>query len=68
MSRKERRALAHANSKNTTPPSVTVNITQEPVTAPVKPEISEAQLAANRANAQLSHRSQRGQPEKDLTN
>jgi hypothetical protein len=54
MSRKERRALAHANSKNTTPPSVTVNITQEPVTAPVKPEISEAQLAANRANAQLS--------------
>ena len=35
---------------------VVANITkeQEPVTAPIKPEISEAQLAANRANAQLS--------------
>jgi len=53
MTRKERRALAHADRKTatTTPPSVT----QEPVTAPeVKPEISAAQLAANRANAQLS--------------
>jgi hypothetical protein len=31
------------------------NITEEPVTAPeIKPEISAAQLAANRANAQLS--------------
>jgi hypothetical protein len=52
MNRKERRALAHANSKTTTPPSV--NTVEEPVTAPVKPQISEAQLAANRANAQLS--------------
>ena len=53
MTRKERRALVHANS-NTTPPSVTVNTVEEPVTAPVKSEISEAQLAANRANAQHS--------------
>ena len=42
MNRKEHRALAHANSKTTTPPSVTVNTVEEPVTAPkVKPEISE---------------------------
>jgi hypothetical protein len=54
MTRKERRALAHANPRNTTtPPSVT--ITEEPVIAPeIKPQISEAQLAANRANAKLS--------------
>ena len=54
MTRKERRALAHANRSNTTPPSVTVNTVEEPVTAPIKSEISEAQLAANRANAQHS--------------
>ena len=54
MTRKERRALAHANCKNTTPPSVTVNTVEEPVTASIKSEISEAQLAANRANAQHS--------------
>jgi hypothetical protein len=54
MSRKERRAVAHANRKTTTPPSVPVNNVEEPVTAPLKPEISDAQLAANRANAQFS--------------
>ena len=56
MTRSERRALAHANrNTNSTPPSVpAVNNVEEPVTARVKPQISEAQLAANRANAQLS--------------
>jgi hypothetical protein len=57
MTRKERRALAHANRNNTsTPPSApAVDTIEEPVTAPeVKSEISAAQLAANRANAQLS--------------
>jgi hypothetical protein len=55
MTRKERRAAAHANCKITTPPSivpepVVANITDETV----KATISDAQLAANRANAQLS--------------
>jgi hypothetical protein len=56
MTRKERRALAHGSRKNSTPPSApAVDTIEEPVTAPeVKPEISAAQLAANRANAQLS--------------
>ena len=58
MTRRERRALAHPN-RNTTPPSVVpepvvANTVDEPATDPIKPEISEAQLAANRANAQLS--------------
>ena len=56
MTRKERRAAAHTNHKGV-PTPVVANMEvkeQEPVTAPVKPEISEAQLAANRANAQLS--------------
>jgi hypothetical protein len=56
MTRKERRARAHGSRKNSTPPSApAVDTIEEPVTAPeVKPEISAAQLAANRANAQLS--------------
>jgi hypothetical protein len=60
MTRKERRAAEHATRKADrkagfpqSEPAVK-NI-EEPVTAPdVKPQISEAQLAANRANAQLS--------------
>jgi len=63
MTRKERRAAEHATreadrkSGFPTPEPVVANTTEaeEPVTAPeVKPQISEAQLAANRANAQLS--------------
>jgi hypothetical protein len=63
MTRKERRAAEHATRKADrksgfpTPEPVVANTTEaeEPVTAPeVKSQISEAQLAANRANAQLS--------------
>jgi hypothetical protein len=64
MTRKERRAAEHATRKADrksgfpTPEPVVANNNieaEEPVTAPeAKPEISEAQLAANRANAQLS--------------
>jgi hypothetical protein len=66
MTRKERRAAEHATRKadhksgfpTPEPPVVANNnITEaeEPVTAgEAKPQISEAQLAANRANAQLS--------------
>ena len=62
MTRKERRAAEHATHKADhksgfpTPEPVVANnnVTEEPVIAPAKPEISEAQLAANRANAQLS--------------
>jgi hypothetical protein len=59
MTRKERRAAEHATRKAdrkagfSQPLSAVKNI-EEPVAAPVKPPISEAQLAANRANAQLS--------------
>jgi hypothetical protein len=66
MTRKERRAAEHAARKADrksgfpTPEPVVANntTTEEPVTAQaageVKPQISDAQLAANRANAQLS--------------
>jgi len=63
MTRKERRAAEHATRKADqksgfpTPEPVVANnnITEEPVIAPeVKSQISAAQLAANRANAQLS--------------
>ena len=53
MTRRERRAVEHATRKSE---PVVANTTEaeEPVIAPAKPEISEAQLAANRANAQFS--------------
>jgi hypothetical protein len=60
MNRKERRAAAHTARKADrksgfpTPEPVVANIAAAPAAAPIKPEISAAQLAANRANAQLS--------------
>jgi hypothetical protein len=57
MTRKERRAAEHATRKadrKSEPVVANTTEAQEPVTAPIKPQISDAQLAANRANAQLS--------------
>jgi hypothetical protein len=65
MTRKERRAAVHANRKAgipqpaaatpiPTPEPVVADITEEFAAAGAKPQISEAQLAANRANAQFS--------------